>query len=141
GGGIDWGGSHSLTVKSSLLANNGMANCQGYSAGALSAGDNLSDDSSCSAFFTSAGDLNSTSAGLDPAGLRANGGPTQTVALLSTSPAVNAIPVSFCTDADGNPATTDQRGVPRPRGIGCDIGAFERYQSGFFNTEAIEALI
>ena len=32
-------------------------------------------------------------------------------------------------DVNGNPITTDQRGVTRPQGRGCDIGAFERFQS------------
>jgi hypothetical protein len=47
-----------------------------------------------------------------------NGGPTQTMALRSGSPAIDA----------GNDATslaTDQRGIARPRGAHCDIGAFE----------------
>ena len=54
-----------------------------------------------------------------------NGGPTPTVALLPDSPAIDAIPPEACTDMEGNPITTDQRGVPRPQGEGCDIGAFE----------------
>lgn len=48
------------------------------------------------------------------------GGPTQTVALQSGSPAIDKIP-------SGNalcPAT-DQRGFIRPAGAGCDIGAHE----------------
>jgi PKD repeat protein len=47
-----------------------------------------------------------------------NGGPTQTMALLSDSPAINAGNDSAC-------VTTDQRGVDRPQGSHCDIGAFE----------------
>ena len=54
-----------------------------------------------------------------------NGGPTQTIALLPTSPAVDAIPAANCTDTNGNPVETDQRGVARPQGVGCDVGAFE----------------
>ena len=53
---------------------------------------------------------------LDPAGLAENGGPTQTIALLSGSAAIDQIP-------SGCPAA-DQRGFSRPAGI-CDIGAFE----------------
>ena len=52
-----------------------------------------------------------------------NGGPTQTHALLSGSVAIDA--VSDCTDTDNNPLTTDQRGVLRPQGSACDVGAYE----------------
>jgi Ca2+-binding RTX toxin-like protein len=48
-----------------------------------------------------------------------NGGPTLTHALAIGSPALDASPA----DADCPP--TDQRGVPRPQGVRCDIGAFE----------------
>ena len=77
---------------------------------------------------------------LDPAGLQANGGPTRTIALLGTSPAIGVIPiVGDCADgedgpalpnAEGEPVPVDQRGEPRPgiAGRGCDVGAFE-YQA------------
>jgi hypothetical protein len=48
-----------------------------------------------------------------------NGGPTHTHALLPDSPAIDAASAADC------PAT-DQRGVARPQGLGCDIGSFER---------------
>lgn len=53
--------------------------------------------------------------------LKNNGGPTQTHALVKGSPAVDTIPLS-----DPSCTGTDQRGVARPRGHGCDIGAFEK---------------
>ncbi len=118
-----------LTAKNSIVANNAGGNC--YLEGTItSQGHNLSDDASCA--FAGTGDLNSTAAGLDPGGLKANGGPTQTIALLASSPAVNAIPLSpvnYCTDTNGNPVTTDQRGTTRPQGSACDIGAFELNQT------------
>ena len=49
-----------------------------------------------------------------------NGGPTMTQALAAGSPALDAVPAS-----GANCTTTDQRGVSRPQGSGCDIGAFE----------------
>ena len=52
------------------------------------------------------------------AGLAANGGATPTLAIAANSPAIDAAPTSAC------PAT-DQRGVARPQGSACDIGAFE----------------
>jgi protocatechuate 3,4-dioxygenase beta subunit len=49
-----------------------------------------------------------------------NGGPTQTIALQTNSPALNRVPAAL------SPAT-DQRGVPRPQpqGAAGDIGAYE----------------
>jgi hypothetical protein len=47
------------------------------------------------------------------------GGPTLTHALLTSSPALDAIPSCF-------PFTTDQRKLPRPGGPACEIGSFER---------------
>jgi hypothetical protein len=47
-----------------------------------------------------------------------NGGPTDTMALGPGSAAIDAATSAGC------PAT-DQRGVPRPFGAGCDIGAYE----------------
>ena len=60
---------------------------------------------------------------VDPlvAALADNGGSTQTHALKGASPAVDAIPIG-----DASCTGTDQRGVTRPQGDGCDIGAFER---------------
>jgi hypothetical protein len=54
--------------------------------------------------------------------LKANGGPTRTIALLKGSPALNAIPKAEC------PVARDQRGVrrPKPKNRRCDIGAYER---------------
>jgi hypothetical protein len=53
--------------------------------------------------------------GVDGA-LRDNGGATMTHALLPESPALD---VATCT------VTSDQRGVARPQGSNCDVGAFE----------------
>ena len=112
----------SLTMKNVILdANNTGLNCVG---GAVSSmGHNLSDDSSCS--LSGPGDLNNTPSGLDPGGLQNNGGPTQTVAPLSTSLAVDAVPLSNCTDVSGAPVSTDQRGIARPQGAACDIGSVD----------------
>ena len=66
--------------------------------------------------YFSNGDIIQTDAGLAP--LDDNGGPTLTHALLIGSLALDAADAALC------PAT-DQRGVPRPQGPGCDIGSFE----------------
>ena len=120
GGGIDNSGG-TVKLQNTILANSASG---GDCSGAITDGGyNLADDSTCS--FTGTGDMNNTAAGLDPGGLKNNGGPTQTIALQSTSPAIDAIPVSACTDVSGIQVITDQRGVFRPQGTGCDIGAFE----------------
>jgi hypothetical protein len=82
---------------------------------------NLHDDghnvcSDASAGFTSA----SSWLKFDPmlGALADNGAMTPTMALLPTSPAIDTGDDSVC-------PLTDQRGVSRPQGLGCDIGAFE----------------
>jgi hypothetical protein len=116
------------TLANSILAGNvneslGLEqNCGNDHGGTIySQGHNLSDDDSCNDFLTSASDLNNpvAGAGLDPAGLQNNGGPTQTIALVTGSIAIDAVPSSDCT------VITDQRGFSRPQGDGCDIGAYE----------------
>jgi hypothetical protein len=138
GGGIVSGSSTTpglATLKNTILANNlsagTPANCAVTEHGSIvSLGYNLSDDVTCSSSLGMPGDLNSIPAGLDPAGLQNNGGPTGTVALAPGSVAINWIPVApvnQCTLADGvTPVATDQRGALRPQGSGCDIGSYER---------------
>lgn len=124
-----------VTVKNTILANSlASGNCYMGSGGAIdSQGHDLSDDASCTAWFTGAGDQNATPPGLDPAGLKNNGGPNQTIALLPGSAALDAVPPSptnYCTLTDGTtPVAADQRGVARPAGSACDIGAFELFQT------------
>ncbi len=97
-----------------IIAGSGSPAC---GAGSIPSGTyNLSTDASCS--FTGIGDKQSTNPLLGP--LANNGGPTNTQALSPSSPAIGA----------ANPALTschetDQRGVARPQGTGCDIGAYE----------------
>jgi hypothetical protein len=129
GGGITEVAGGVVIMKSTIVANNNFQPAGGNCASSgifNSYGYNLSDDMTCSVVFNNFGDVNNIPAGLDSS-LQNNGGPTQTIALLATSPAVDAIPVSpnACTTPDGTPITTDQRGISRPQGPACDIGAFE----------------
>ena len=114
-----------LYLKNSVLAHaaNG-GNCVSLGALFTSGGKNVIDDFTCPLSDSSA-DIRGVSAGLDPSGLQDNGGPTATVALLTTSPAIDAIAPGACTTFDGALVTIDQRGIARPIGAGCDAGAFE----------------
>lgn len=120
GGGI-WSNSE-FSVKNSLIVNDaGGGNCV-VDAGSFQApGDNLDTDGSCPGFAASS----STGAALGP--LDDNGGPTLTHALGTPSVAVNA--ASDCTQLDGvSLVEFDQRGISRPQGAACDLGAFELIQ-------------
>jgi hypothetical protein len=97
-----------------IIANNSGGDCARYTTSINSHDYNLDSDGSCN--LTQPHDL----PGIDPllGSLANNGGPTWTHALLSGSPAIDAGDDTVC------PAT-DQRGVTRPQGPHCDIGAFE----------------
>jgi hypothetical protein len=114
GGGIN-ATNGSLLLLDSIVANNPSGSDFYGSFGAITdGGDNISSDISFP--FRATGSMNNTNPKL---GLLGNyGGPTQTVPLLAGSPAIDAA------GAGGCPAT-DQRGVSRPNGLACDIGAFE----------------
>lgn len=78
-------------------------------------GFNLDSDSSCG--LSGTGDQSGVDPLLGP--LQNNGGPTETHALLTGSPAIDAV-TSGCP-----PPATDQRGIARAQGPACDIGAYE----------------
>jgi hypothetical protein len=112
----------SSALQNTIIANN-AGNCD--SPGPLTSnGYNLSSDSTCA--FSGTGDMNNTDPMLGP--LQYNGGPTQTMALPSGSPAIDAGNPAGCTDGLGHLLKTDQRGMPRPDPEdtgGCDMGAYE----------------
>ena len=120
GGNLISGGT--TILQNTILANNPSdGNCVGT---IISNGYNLSNDNTCN--FSNTGDLNNTDPKLGTLGN--HGGPTQTIPLLSRSPAIDAGNPNGCTDGNGHLLKTDQRGKPRPdkhSGI-CDMGAFER---------------
>jgi len=137
------GAGGSFTVTATILTNTG-ANCVGV--GSLSDnGYNLASDNSCG--FTSSTSLPNGAATTPPTDQQLNllplgnyGGPTQTIALGPGSIAIDAIPTgtdndqTVCLNANqqpitypgtSTPITTDQRGITRPQGPKCDIGAYE----------------
>jgi CSLREA domain-containing protein len=104
-----------VTLSGSIIANNSNGDCGGSSP-YTSTGHNLIETVSC----TISGDTADDITGVDPSlgSLADNGGPTFTHALLGDSPAIDENP-------ECPPPTADQRGIDRPQGPECDIGAFE----------------
>jgi CSLREA domain-containing protein len=118
GGGIRNSVLGTITLKNTIVANSPFGgNCAGT---ITSNGHNLDSDNTCS--FAGTGDLSNTNPLLGP--LTNNGGRTQTYALLSGSPAIDA------GDNVGCPSP-DQRDTTRPQdddgnGVAvCDIGSVE----------------
>ena len=103
-------------LKNTIVANDGsFPNCKSdMGIGIISLGNNLNSDNTCN--LTSTGDLTNTNPFLGP--LANNGGATLTHALLTGSPAIDKGTNIGC-------PPTDQRGMPRPLGARCDIGAYE----------------
>ena len=104
----------STTVTNTIFASSATtpSNCGG--APLTSGGHNIDNGTSCG--LAASGDRSSTDPRESIVGDR--GGPTDTVGLSESSPAIDAGLSAAC------PAS-DQRGFPRPMGPACDIGAFE----------------
>ena len=121
GGGVFNSPTASFFFKNSIIANNSfLILVPGDCAGTLtSQGFNIVSTPNC----TIIGPFSQVDPLLGP--LQNNGGPTQTHALLSGSPAIDAGEIPSCTDNLGAPITNDQRGAARAVGPACDIGAVE----------------
>jgi hypothetical protein len=107
----------SVTNATVMLINTLVANSHSQSnvwGRIIDSGHNLCSDASAN--FTDPTSRNNVDPMLAPPA--DNGGPTFTLALLPGSPAINAGDDTAC-------PPTDQRGVVRPLGAHCDIGAFE----------------
>ncbi|HST30311.1 MAG TPA: choice-of-anchor Q domain-containing protein, partial [Chthoniobacterales bacterium] len=122
-------GTTSLLIGNTILLsadpdfNISIDNTSGGTASVTSQGHNLSDDAAGGdattgpgGFLNHSGDLRNTDPLIDPAGLQNNGGPTLTIALQPTSPAVNH-------GDDAIAPERDQRGYLRTNT--SDSGAFE----------------
>ena len=113
----------SMSIVNSIVARADIdGNCFNSTGSIISLGHNLDSGNTCG--FASSGDLIDTDPLLGP--LHDNGGPTLTHVLLSGSPAVDHADPVRCTPAD-------QRGIARPQGRGCDMGAYEAAAEPPFN--------
>jgi hypothetical protein len=105
-----------IQMRGSVIANLG-ANCSGA---VQSMGHNASSDATCGLALAT----DQQNADLKLGSLGNNGGPTQTHALLPGSAAIDK-----GGDGGSGCAAADQRGIARPQGAACDIGAFELEQT------------
>jgi uncharacterized repeat protein (TIGR01451 family) len=113
GGGLVHSGT--LTIRNSLIADSPAGGDCHYPGGTISSTHALADDDTCGTGFT-------TSSALLLGTLGDYGGDTPTIPLLPHSAAIDAGDDAIC-------LLTDQRGVARPQGEHCDIGAFEAQQA------------
>jgi len=119
GGVINGGGM--VILKNTIIANNSPSDLFGIF---TTLGHNLfKSPGSASIVGSGVGDIG----GLDPllGPLASNGGATATYLPLPSSPVVDVIFTADCTDELGVAIITDQRGIRRPQGSACDIGAVE----------------
>jgi hypothetical protein len=119
GGGLALASNATAMVTNTIISGNNMQelplDCSADPGSAItSLGHNIEGAGDCG--FTASGDLQSTDPGLGE--LVDNGGDTDTHALGANSPAIDAADAAAC-------PTADQRGILRPQGRSCDIGAFE----------------
>ncbi len=115
GGGVAISGG-SLGIKNSIVGMNASGGDCSISAGGFSSiAENINSDGSCPGFTLKDDPLLKVLANY--------GGPTETHALQSDSPAIDAAP--DCTAIGGAAVTIDQRGLSRPGGPVCDLGAYE----------------
>ena len=113
-----------LLVNTLVVHSTAGENCFAQKAATNDGGHNLDDGTSCG-FSPVHGSLNNTDPKLDPAGLKDNGGPTETIALEPGSPAINRGDEAVCAAPPVN--NLDQRGYMRPGTgrVNCSIGAYE----------------
>lgn len=104
-----------LTVRNSIVAGNTGGDCGGT---ITNGGNNINSDATCG-WGVVDGSMSNVDPKLGP--LDINGGTTHTMALLPGSPAIDGVTFNAPNDCP----IFDQRGVARPLGVACDIGAFE----------------
>src|SRR5262249_6007639 len=115
-----------MTIRNSIVAgNDGAADCFTQNAETITSGGHLLVQGATGCRITAGtGDVSGQDPLLDA--LVGNGGPTETHALQNGSPALEAGDMA----APGSGGTAcerlDQRGLCRPGGARCDIGAFEK---------------
>jgi CSLREA domain-containing protein len=104
-----------VTIRNSIFA--GSSPLCSNTGAAFVVTTSFAQDASCPGF------TKTTAAHLALGSLGSYGGSTETIPLLPWSTAINAADNTVCSGADVG--SLDQRGVTRPMGPSCDLGAFE----------------
>lgn len=112
-------GQGTLTLRNSIVVNTGGPSCGVFGSFTITNGGNNIDNGTSCGWGSTSGSMSSTDPLLGT--LADNGGPTQTMALLTGSPAIDGVTFNV---PNGAPAT-DQRGINRPQGPRFDIGSYE----------------
>lgn len=122
------GDGSSITVRRSIVSSKGSTTC---TAPVTSAGFNAWVGPGCGT-PSETDQVAANEAALELSDVGLNGSALQSYSMVPSfsSPLVDAIPPGLPASADcpvenGEPRSLDQRGVPRPFGAGCDIGAIE----------------
>ena len=125
--GADYGGgisANTATLINTLLSRNPIGgNCATLNSSITDGSHNLDDANTCN--FTNTGSLTNTNPLLGPYKVNLPGLPVFTLGFPYNSPAVDGGDPSIC------PAT-DMRGIRRPIGPRCDIGAYEAFSKVVF---------
>ena len=119
GGGLYLNGG-TVSLRNMIVANSGGSDCRNLGATWVANVSNLIESNDV--LQPCAAPAFSSDPNLGP--LADNGGPTKTMRLPWGSPAIDHGDNSSCANA-GTVDNKDQRGVPRPQGTHCDIGAYE----------------
>ena len=127
-GGAVWQDAETLNLANTIMANSSGEDCRTQSTIGIHINNLIEDGASCAPSLTADPMLDT---------LADNGGPTQTFALLPGSPAINAGDDTTCAAAPVN--NKDQRGITRPNGDHCDLGAYEHQNTSAPNVTAFNA--
>ena len=114
-----------LNVLASVIAepiNGEKCEFFGFPQASANAGYNFSDDDTC---MLDGPSDRQTAGDPDLGALRDNGGPSPTLLPMSGSPLLDTVPLDVCDAIVALGIATDQRGISRPQGAGCDIGSVE----------------
>lgn len=120
----NYGHGGKITLRNSIVAQNNVYDCRGP---IVSLGHNLLGNTNDCKFTTVTGDITN----LAPKLGQMTGFPGY-IPLLIGSPAINTADSSTC-------LPTDQRGLPRPQGIRCDMGSYEYKKPGIASVLGILA--